>query len=134
MTSDWPTLLLVGALYQPRWGRPLTVNISALPRATRSPDDGENGWSRYVFTTPDPIADYIESRGTSGGYQYHLALRVSGTRFLLAAGSQVVVEHVTSALSLRGRVTSPTIDIPKLVAQLASPGAVYSMSAVWARV
>jgi len=92
-----------------------------------------HGWSAIVLHSLTPLIPEAPVEGQD--YSYYFLFRESGLqRFLLASTDTKLVDVLLDRLGLRNRVGKPAISISKLVSELSSDPAEYSMSAVHARI
>jgi hypothetical protein len=90
------------------------------------------GWAELLYTSRRPLL-HGQLEGQTQ-YDYPFLLRTVGPRFLLLAPDSDLPEHLLNKADLWRYVVRPSIDVHKLVNDVAAHPGPYSLSAVWARI
>ena len=132
MSSAWPVHLFVGSLFLPRkavstpwWAHTPSIALT----------EERSGWQSLELTTERSLGYEDPSLFGAGNYKYRVLSRSGlAPRFMMVATAHDVITHVLKESSLVGRVSTPNVNVAKLVRDLSSTPDTYSLGTVYARV
>lgn len=92
---------------------------------------GVPGWSILRFRSDMPLLGEEDSRKE---WVYPYLLRESGNRLLLLSSHSELTLKILDLCNIRWRLSSPTIYVPQLVANIVSNPGEFVIGALWARI
>ena len=129
---QFPTAVFSGALFAPRRAEHGATVFSWIDRDLAAASAEIEGWTRLTLHSEDPLLSH--ELPDADGHYYHYLLRRSRERFLLLSTSTELVEVLMKRTGHSAKTLSPSIDVPRIVRELADKPEAYVMSAAWARV